>query len=209
MKLFLASEGKHPDSIEKLREFVGGFEGKSLVYIPTAANGDKWNRWIDGGGWNLVQTLGADITLALLEECTPETALEKISGKDILWFGGGRCGYLLYWIRRMQLDLHIKPLLDEGSVYVGSSAGAMITGSSLDIVEWYSGENEHGASVIPGLGLVDFDILPHYREDMDDAIKQNYKGDKLYLLKNGEEVIIDGSAITCNSARPMFVRSKS
>ncbi|MEK7526626.1 MAG: hypothetical protein AAB546_04050 [Patescibacteria group bacterium] len=41
MKLFLASEAKHPDSIEKLKKFIGGFEGKSIAYVPTAANGEN------------------------------------------------------------------------------------------------------------------------------------------------------------------------
>jgi dipeptidase E len=195
MKLFLASDAKHPDSIAKLSEFVGGFNGKSVAYIPTAANGEKWESWKYGGSWNLVQSLGLDITLTILEECTPESSLANISGKDIIWFAGGQCGYLLYWIRRMKLDLHIKRLLDTGSVYVGSSAGSMIAGKTIDIVEWYPGENEHGASVIPGLGLVDLDILPHYREDMNSVIRANYTGSKLYLLKNGEEVLVTDTEI--------------
>ena len=41
MKLFLASDAKYPDSIEKLRSFIGGFEGKSIAYIPTAVNGEE------------------------------------------------------------------------------------------------------------------------------------------------------------------------
>lgn len=195
MKLFLASEAKHPLSVETLREFMCGFNGKRVAYIPTAANAQGWESWKLGGSWNLVQTLGMDISLIVLEECSPETILEKVSGCDIIWVSGGQCGYLLYWMRRMRLEQHIKELLERGAVYVGSSAGSMITGHSLDIVEWYPGEYEYGASVIPGLGLVDFDILPHYREDMDEEIRKSYKGNDLYLLKDGEVVIVDGDVI--------------
>jgi hypothetical protein len=42
MKLFLASEVKHPDSLKKLEEYVGGFTNKKIAYIPTAANGESF-----------------------------------------------------------------------------------------------------------------------------------------------------------------------
>ncbi len=195
MKLFLASEAKHHDSISELKKLVGGFEAKSLVYIPTAANGEGWESWKEGGSWKLLPTLGAQVTLLELEHATEEEAMEKLSGKDIIWFGGGQCGYLMYWIRRRKIDAYLRKLLDEGSVYVGSSAGAMIVGSSADMSVWYPGENEFGAQYIPWLNLVDFDIFPHYDEQMLDVVQQNFKGKKLYLLKNGEEVIVDGDAV--------------
>jgi dipeptidase E len=195
MKLFLASEAKHPFSIEKLREFVGGFEDKTIAYIPTAANGERWGSWREGGSWNLVQTLGAKIDLVQLEEHTQSSIVPAVVGRDIIWFAGGYCGYLMYWIRRTQLDKHLPNILEKGSIYVGSSAGSMITGKTLDVAEWYPGENETGVSVIPGLDLVDFDIYPHYHESALDHIKQNYKGKRLYLLKNGEEVIVDNGIV--------------
>lgn len=60
---------------------------------------------------------------------------------------------------------------------------------------WYLGEGEPGASVIPGLGLVDFEIYPHYEESMYTEIKKHYKGNKLYLLKNGEEIVVEGGKV--------------
>lgn len=196
MKLFLASEAKHPLSVNKLKEFVGGFENKSIAYIPTAANGTGWGLWKEGDSWESVQKLGADVTVVELENYWDTDPLSVLEGKDILWFAGGQCGYLMYWIRRTQLDRHLRGLLEKGSIYVGSSAGSMITAPSLDIVEWYIGENEHGAGVIPGLGLVDFDIYPHYEDDLHDEIKKIYTGKKLYLLKNGEEIIANGTTVT-------------
>ncbi len=45
-KLFLASEMKHPDSIEKLKQYVGGeLAQKNITYIPTAANGEFYGSW--------------------------------------------------------------------------------------------------------------------------------------------------------------------
>src|SRR3989344_8461228 len=188
MKLFLASEAKHPDSIEKLRSFIGGFEGKSIAYIPTAANGEEeYGSWkTETASWKLVNTLGASITAVVLEEYKNSKVVDMLKGKDIIWFAGGACGYLMYWIRRCEIDKYIRELLDSGSIYVGSSAGSMICSPTLNVAESYPGEAEHGASVIPGLGLVDFDILPHYEKKMLRLVEKFYKGDGIYLLKNGE-----------------------
>lgn len=195
MRLFLASEAKNPLSIKKLEDYVEGFKNKTIAYIPTAANGAGWGSWKEGGSWELVQTLGAKLTLLQLEDYWNSNPIDKLKGKDIIWFAGGECGYLMYWIRRTQIDHHLKKLLDSGSIYVGSSAGSMITGETLNVTEWYIGDNEHGASIIPGLGLVDFDIYPHYEESLYGEIKNNYKGKKLYLLKNGEEIVVDGNNV--------------
>jgi peptidase E len=71
----------------------------------------------------------------------------------------------------------------------------MVTSRHLGTTEWYLGEGEPGASAIPGLGLVDFEIYPHYDESMYDEIKKRYMGRKLYLLKNGEEVLVEGEKV--------------
>lgn len=192
MKLFLASEVKHPDSIESLKRFIGGFESKSIAYIPTAANGEEpygiWKN--ESPTWNLINTLGAQITPVVLEEYRNSSVLSILEGKDIIWFGGGMPGYLMYWIRRCEIDKHIREYLDSGSIYVGSSAGSMITAPTLEITEWYLGESEVGGSIIPGLGLVDFEIYPNYKDELLPEIKKHWKNNQLYLLQNGEAIIV-------------------
>jgi len=196
MRLFLASEAKNPATMDKLREYVGGFEGKSIAYIPTAANGEEpFGSWKKSSStWQLVQTLGAKVISVQLEDYKNSSVIELLKNKDILWFAGGCPGYLMYWIRRCELDKALPKLLKK-SLYVGSSAGSMATSNQLNTTEWYFGEGEPGASVIPGLGLVDFEIYPHYEESMLEYIKKHYQGKKLYLLKNGEEVLVEDNKV--------------
>lgn len=198
MKLFLASEAKHPESIEKLRTFINGFSGKSIAYIPTAANGEnpygEWEK--DSETWKLVNTLGARVTPVVLEEYKNASVLDALKDKDVIWFAGGACGYLMYWIRRCELDKHLPKLLGAGSVYVGSSAGSMVTAPTLAVSEWYLGEPEVGANLLPGLSLVDFEVYPHYEEVMLPQIKKHWQGKKLYLLKNGEVITVVNGKIT-------------
>lgn len=197
MKLFLASEAKHPDTIAKLNEFVGGLKGKKIAYIPTANNGENpYDEWrTDSSTWNYINTVGAEITPVVLEEYRNASVIEQLKDKDIVWFAGGACGYLMYWIRRCEIDKNIKEIL-KNSIYVGSSAGSMVTYRDLTIADWYIGESEPGASFIPGLDLVDFEIYPHYEDNLYGKIKKLYKGKKLYLLKNGEEIIVEDDKIT-------------
>lgn len=204
MKLFLASEAKHPESIEKLRTFVNGFEGKSIAYIPTAANGENpYGAWkTTSSTWQLVQTLGATVTPVVLEEYRNASVIDQLKGKDIIWFAGGACGYLLYWIRRCELDKQLPELLKNGSVYVGSSAGSMVAAHSLSVTEWYLGEAEIGAGIFPGLGFIDFEIYPHFEDEMLPEIKKHCNGKKICLLKNGEAVtVVDGKVTVLGEER--------
>jgi len=192
MKLFLASKARHPESMKKLEVFVDGFKDKTIAYIPTAENGESlYGSWkTKSETWKLVNTLGAKVEPIVLEEYKNSSVNEALKSKDIIWVAGGMCGYLMYWIRRCELDKNIREILNTGPIYIGSSAGSMICSPSLTIAEQYPGDEEHGAGVIPGLGLVNFDILPHFEDSMMKSIKSVYKGKELYLLKDGEAITV-------------------
>ena len=111
MKLFLASEAKHPSTIKKLNEYIGGFKGKKLAYVPTAANGEGWGSWKEGEAWPLVNTLGMAVSLVQLEDYRNSSVLEILKNKDIIWFAGGCPGYLMYWIRRTEIDKNLLKIL--------------------------------------------------------------------------------------------------
>jgi len=197
MRLFLASEAKHPECMQKMERYVGGFTGKKIAYIPTAANGENtFGEWrTHSGSWKLVQTLSPHVEPVVLEEYRNKSVIAHLENKDIIWVAGGMCGYLMYWMRRCEIDKHIENILDRGTVYIGSSAGSMVCSPTLTIGEEFPPDEEHGAGCIPGLGLVDFDIFPHYEESMKEMIQKRYNGKKLYLLKNGEAITIDDKGI--------------
>lgn len=199
MRFFLASRTHNPETIEQLRQYIGGFAGKKIAYIPTAANGeDGWESWKtkEDGSWKFINTLGADVRTVVLEEYRNESVIEELEGKDIIWFAGGAPGYLMYWIRRCGLDIHIKRLLKKGALYFGASAGAMVAGKTLQVSAWRFVDGERGAKEIGPMNLVDFDIFPHFQDEYLPEIREKYKGEKLYLLKDGEEIIVEDGKIT-------------
>ena len=101
----------------------------------------------------------------------------------------------MYWMRRCEIDTHIDEILAK-AVYVGSSAGSMVTAKTLVTADLFPNEPEPGASIISGLGLVDFDFLPHYDERVYDFLKERYHGNKLYLIKDGEALIVEDNRLT-------------
>ena len=196
-RLFLASEAKNPLTIPKLKQFIGGsLKGKRLVYIPTAANGEFYGAWKGGESVRVAMSLGAEMEIIELESCVYQDVVKKISGADILWIAGGQTGYLLYWMRRSMLADSLSNILDGGTTYVGSSAGSMACSKTQNVSDWYLGEPEPGANLMPGLGLIDFEIYPHYEESLLPEIKKHWKKGDLYLLKNGEVVTVEGKKIT-------------
>jgi dipeptidase E len=199
MRLFLASRFTDPKTVEKLSDYIGGYKNKKIAYIPTAANGEEgWEHWKEknDGSWKFINTLGAIVRPIVLEEYRNDSVIKELSGNDIIWFAGGMPGYLMYWIRRCGIDLHIKNLLDNGAMYFGGSAGAMVAGKTLDISSWGFVDSERGSEEIKPMGLVDFDIFPHFQDELLPKIKEKYKGDKLYLLKDGEEIIVEDGKVT-------------
>jgi peptidase E len=98
-------------------------------------------------------------------------------------------------MKRCSIDKNIHKILDK-MVYIGSSAGSMVLcNSSNEMVTWEFVDNEIGADEIKPLKFFDFDIYPHYEEKFLDEIEKRYKGKKLYLLKNGEALIVDGNKL--------------
>lgn len=207
MRLFLASEGSDPRTTKKLEEYIGGFKGRNIIYIPTAKNGNGDGRWQESQTWKFLQTCGANPSCLELEKYINGISIEPFANADVVWVTGGACGYLMYWVYRTGLDKILPEILNK-TILVGSSAGAMVTGLSLDVCDWYVGENERGASYIPALKLVDFDIYPHYEDELYEQIKEKYKGNKLYLLKNGEEIIVEDDKVTVIGEERIIINNK-
>jgi len=199
MRLFLASRAKDPKTVEKLKKYIGGFKGKTIVYIPTAANAeDGWESWKSGETWNMVRKFESVSIPVQLEDYRNKSVVHEIKriNPDIIWFGGGYPGYLAYWMRRCALDEYLPEILGKKGLYFGSSAGAMVAGVTLQIATFGFVDNERGAGDIKPMNFVNFDIFPHYSEKHFDKIKQKYCGKKLYLLKDGEEIIVEDNKVT-------------
>lgn len=197
MKLFLASKAVEAQTLQKLESFIGrNLSNLNIAYIPTAANGEYFGSWKSSSSLEKLQVINPNLKIVELESYFNQDIFQPLQKADVIWFAGGMAGYLMYWIRRSELDIALPDLLSQDKIYVGSSAGSMVAGPSLYSAENYIGEEESGASKIPGLGLIDFEIYPHYDEAQYNEIEVIWhkvgKG-KLCLLKDGDAVtVVDG-----------------
>lgn len=199
MKLFLASEAKNELSFPKLTEWIGGnWQGKKVVYVPTAANGEgPYGSWKESRTLRLVRTLGTELRIVELEEITSRDIMPDFDWAEIIWVGGGWTSYLLYWLHRSGLSRELPKLLAQGKRYIGSSAGSMVTSKTSSACSWYVGEEDALMREWPceGIGLVSFEMYPHFKEELRPVIEKNWQKGDLYLLKDGDALIIEAEKI--------------
>ncbi len=159
-KLFLTSV--FAKTAKEFKKFYGETNGKSAVFIPTAANAD-------GGGTIYVkrqrralEKLGIkacvlDISVAESNEITA-----KLLNSDIIYIGGGNTFYLLQELKRSGTDKLIKEQVLLGKAYIGESAGAVVAAPCIDYIEDMDKRDAApNLKDCSALGLVDFYTLPH------------------------------------------------
>jgi peptidase E len=72
----------------------------------------------------------------------------------------------------------------------------MICSKNFEIADWFIGESEPGASETPGLGYVDFQIYPHYKDKLLEQIKKHKDPSQQYfLLRNGEAISVNKGVV--------------
>ena len=167
MKLLLTSAGLSNKSISKaLLELAGKpFKELKLAFIPTAANVEKGDKdWLIKDLINCKNLGFASIDIVDISAVPRDVWEPRLNEADILLFGGGNTFHLIYWIRKSGLE-DILPKLLTNKIYVGISAGSMVTSHSLSVSAserlYYSeGVGEHKDE--KALGFVNFHVRPHF-----------------------------------------------
>ena len=135
----------------------------ALLFVTTAAEveaGDK--QWLQADRDVLVQA-GYDVqdyTLTGKSRSEVELALKDI---HTLFVSGGNTFYLLQKIQESNCADLIRSRVENGMIYIGSSAGSLVAGP--DIYPGYSIDDAEKAPNLKGyagLNLVDVVVLPHW-----------------------------------------------
>ena len=81
---------------------------------------------------------------------------------DLVYLAGGNPYYLLQRVRETGADAVIEDMVEAGRPIIGSSAGALLLGRSLNIVPIFdTSVSDLGCKDTDALGLVPFTVLPH------------------------------------------------
>jgi dipeptidase E len=139
------------------REAIAAFLGNHRrVAFVTAASYDDETAYC-ALARDALSPVGLEV-LHLRAEDEPHTTLERATA---VFVGGGNTYHLLARLHAAGLVSAIRDRVRAGMPYLGSSAGANLAGPNvLTTNDW----NVDGAARFDALGLVPFNINPHYRE---------------------------------------------
>ncbi|MEI4828627.1 Type 1 glutamine amidotransferase-like domain-containing protein [Bacillus sp. FJAT-53711] len=165
-KLLLTSNGFFTEQIKKQFLQLTDEEPSDLKVsiITTASPLKENNQYAKKAKEDFIQMGFHTIDFTDIEYDEPETLRQY----DVIYINGGNPFYLLYHMKKSGSDLVLKDLANKNIIIVGVSAGAIILGPSIDVVNYFTPQmNTVNIQDLTALGLTDTYIFPHYdREDL-------------------------------------------
>jgi len=202
MKLLLTSGGLTNKSItDALFELVGKKpEDTSLVFIPTASNVEKEDKeWLIDDLINIKKQNFKFVRITDISAIDKNIWLPQMEESDVLFFEGGNSYHLMAWMNKSGLT-EILPELLKARVYVGLSAGSMVTGPDLTLrqSQILYGEDRERKENMAGLNYVDFYFFPHLNSPYFNLRKEEVIRDGVKDLPRKVYALDDQSAIKIN-----------
>lgn len=190
--LILASSF-HTVADKLLAEGLIPSSGASVAFVPTAGDPYVERPWLVAERAALVR-LGYRVVDVDLKEKTAEILRRELAGFDVVFVVGGNTTYLAEHARRSGFGDVVRDLLRDGALYVGSSAGAILAGPTVEPFA-----REDAAELPPGfvaenpecLRLVDYVVLPHdnvpeFAKEHDVIIEANAGRRRFVRMTDGE-----------------------
>lgn len=169
MKLLLTSSGLTNNSIAKaLFDLTGKTpEETTVVFVPTASNIETGNKdWFITDLINLKKQNFKSIEITDISTVDEEIWKPSFERADVLFFEGGDAYHLMRWLNRTGLSNTLSELLKD-KVYVGVSAGSMVTNPDLNLKlsQQVYEEDRLKTEEMKGLNFVNFYFLPHLNSE--------------------------------------------
>lgn len=161
-----------------------------LLYVTIAVDGEK-----DTDRTWLEEEYATILDLGIKKENITEFHYEEnidFSSYDIIYMIGGNTFYLLKELREKNLAKKIIQAIDNGVIYVGSSAGSIILGKTIETALLFD-ENWVNLVDFKGLNIVNGIIIPHAnrKQEFIKEVKQKYNDKIIELYDNFGIVITD------------------
>lgn len=192
MKLYLSSEGI-PD-IEVFSKFVGeepteiklGLIFHAKDYKPEAEREEKLKEAI-----TYFENFGITVeVIDLFSKPTPEQLLKY----DVLWLNGGNTFYLRWAIVESGSEELLRSVFDQGVVYAGDSAGAVIAGPVIDKYETADDSSLAPYKISTGLNYFNLGLIPHWGSEeyatVLGSIEDSFKSDGYETIRMTDEECI-------------------
>lgn len=217
MKFLLTSTGISNKTIQdELRSLIGKeFKGLKMLFCTTASNyeGGEMNDWLITN-LEKCKSLGFKIDVCDINGINKSNFLPRFEWADILFFEGGNTQWLRKCIKNSGLEEHLLKLL-ETRIWVGASAGSCVLCPTV----YNSCQNLFDSNIqelqISGLGLVDFQFIPHLNknscpkinfENLENASKNlsEIDGKKVYIVDDDGAVVVNNEEVKIISEGKWF-----
>ncbi len=200
-KLFLSGGGGSSDSKVLDEAFVNLIGNGKILYIPIAMPSGKISY---ESCYDWITSTISDVSnrFVSIDMCVNLMDLNKdlLDKYSAIYIGGGNTYKLLQDIEDSNFRDLLLSAINNGIIYYGGSAGAIITGSDIATV---AEENDNNYKFEKGLSLLGrYSILCHYNGNQDEKIKK-YIG-----LKNNPVIALsEKTGLIISNQRAMVVGS--
>lgn len=200
-KVILTSTGfQNPNiGVEFLKLVNKPVSDVNVLFIPTAARSDGEKFYVNKSKIEILK-LGVKEENIMTFDLDRDISFEELVHVDALFFCGGNTYYLLYKIKERGFDSIVRRLVEYGKVFVGASAGSVVSGPDIGFISIYD-ENDIGLSDTTGLELIGSGIIPHYSNEEDLSLEKAKKrtdfpiitltDNQALVLSDGESRIIE------------------
>lgn len=179
--------------------FPKPFREMTFAYLPTAAHGEGGETpWLDEE-LNNFRKLDIKLKEVNLENSNETMLRQELAVIDAVLVCGGNTYYLLEHVRRSGFDKVITELVSQGVVYIGTSAGSLIAGATIDVARHFDDPVKGNISDYTGLDFVDVAIVPHidekkYSGKLAQTLEEwKDKHVQLVGLTNAQALLVDGN----------------
>ena len=170
-------------------------DGTRVLFIPTAANlyDEKWFVDVDREALVNSNFVVCDIDLA---KASTEALRAALNSSDIIFVAGGNTFYLLEQANRIGFRKLLVEQLEKNKLYIGSSAGAILVGPTLEHVKFDDPDYAEKLDSLKGLDLVNVTLLPHYGkpkyQKVNDSILEKFKHLDILTLTDNQCLMVQG-----------------
>ena len=191
--IILTSSGfSNPEIMKKVEEYFDEKLSDKKVAIITTASEDKEKNEFAILAYSQFREMGLENVIFFdIEKQNPR----ELSDFDIIYVNGGNTYYLLDWTRKSGFDSVVKEFLQKSGLYIGVSAGSIVAGPSIEILNYTKGDlNSIGITDYSAMALVRKSIVPHYTEIREKAILEYEEESGIEVVRLADGMALIGSA---------------
>lgn len=185
MKRIVLFSTPTPTNIDKIlaRIFPAEMKKKIFAYMPSDGRSCPQNFIDEWKGY--AQKNGAEFRYIDNSKPRESNEAQKLLDSNILAISGGNTFKLLDNLRKSGLDKAIIEFARKDEfVLSGFSAGALVLTPTIEICNLpIYDENQAGLKDFTGLGIVDFEVFPHYEEASHEELLNKYRSTAKHEVK--------------------------